>query len=269
MIKFKLYSIQSGKPKKSVGLLGEFKNKSVRYAPIGALIGAGYGTISEDEGVVKASIKGAGIGILLAALDTALGHFRRKEVRSASADDIISKLRSVAPITPNDYTVNSDPYSSKLSVAISGGIMVMWINNLSNSEISTISDLLDEKCKEDRYSDYKSEVMENNGYLVTIVLPGISSTCELLRSIINDLGIKVNIVSKIGNENKQFSLRDDFKEYKGNKKGFIKSLLKRNKIVRNMEKVTPGITDEVIDDMSVDPLINKYKEIGNGKGTTK
>ena len=64
-------------------------------------------------------------------------------------------------------------------------------------------------------------------------------------------------------------MKDDFKAYKDDKKTFIKSILKKNKVVKNIEKVTPGITDEVIDDMSVDPLINKYKEIGNGKGTTR
>lgn len=270
MIRFKLYSIQSGKPKKSSGLFGEFKNKSIKYAPVGAAIGAGYGVISEDEGVIKSSIKGAGIGILLAALDTALSHFRRKEVKDASADDIISRMRTNSPITPNDYAVNSDPYSSKLSVAISGGIMVMYLNDLNETELSEISSKLDEECKNNRYSDYKSEKIENGGYMVTVVLSSMNSVCRLLTEIINDLGIKINIVSKVSKSNRSFSIQDRYNEAKNDKKGFLKSLIKKNKVVKNIEKVTPGVTDQVFDEMSVEPLLKKYKEIDvHGKNIIK
>lgn len=258
-----MYSIQSGKPRKSAGLFGEFKKKSVRYAPIGALIGAGYGVISEDDGVVKSSIKGAGIGILLAALDTALSYFRRKEVRSSSADDVISRMRSKFPITPNDYTVNSDPYSSKVSVAISGGIMVMYLNNLTDTELLSISDNLDEAAAESRYADYKSEKTDK-GYLVTVVLPSIDNVCDILVDIINNLGIKINIVSKVSQSNRSFSsLKDKYNEMKNtDRKSFLKSILKKNKVVKNMESVTPGVVDEMIDNMSVDPLIKRYEDMG-------
>ena len=261
MYKIKRFSIQSGRPTKSAGLFREFKNKSIKYAPIGALVGAGYGAISEDEGVIKSSIKGAGIGILLAALDTALSYFRRKDAKSLSANEIISKMRSSSPITPNDYTVSSDPYSSKLSIAISGGIMVMYLNDLNNVEITEISNLLDEECSNNRYSDYKSERMENGGYLVTVVLSSSSYACDLLTQIINNLGIKINIVSELSESNKSFSLKDKYNEYKTNKKEFIKSIIKKNKVVKNMEKVTPGITDQVINEMSVEPILDRYKNL--------
>lgn len=266
MIKFKLYSIQSGKPKKSSGLFGEFKNKSIKYAPIGAAIGAGYGAISEDDGVIKSALKGAGIGVILAALDTALGYFRRKEIRESSVDDIISKMRQSAPITPNDYTVNSDPYSSKLSVAISGGIMVMYINDLTDNEITIISDQLDESCKEDRYSDYKSQPMENGGYLVTVVLSSMKSVCKLLTSIINDLGIKINIISKVKSSNKSFSIREKYDSFRNDKKGYLKSLIRKNRKVQSIEKITPGVVDDVIDNLSVDSIIDKANY---GKDTIK
>lgn len=259
MIKFKRFSIQSGKPGKSAGLLGEFGRKAKKYVPVGAAIGAGYGMIDEEDGVVKNAIKGAAIGVMIAALDTALSYFKRRDIKKATANEIISKLRTKAPITPNDYTVNSDPYSSKLSVAMGGGAMVMWINDLTPQQINIISEVLDEECRTNRYADYKSEPM-TNGYLVTVLLSSMDNACEVLACMINELGIKINIVSELSQSNKTFSIKDKYNEYKEDKKGFIKSLLKRNRKVKQMENIHPGITDEVIDNLSVEPILDIIKD---------
>lgn len=262
MYKIKRFSIQSGKPSKSVGIAGEFKNKAIKYAPVGALIGAGYGAISEDEGVIKSSIKGAGIGILLAALDTALSYFRRKNVKKSTPDEVISLMKDDSPISSNDYTINSDPYSSKVSVSIAGGIMVMYLNNLTEEEITSISNELDKRCKEDRYSTYKSEITEP-GYLVTVVLSSVRSVSSLLTYIINDLGIKINIVSE--SKSKKFSIFN-FKEKNKTKYGIPldidelpRTLIENNKVIKNLKKVDPDVVNKAINDLSIDPIIEKYK----------
>lgn len=259
MIKFKRFSIQSGKPEKSTGLLGEFSKKARKYVPVGAAIGAGYGMIDEEDGVIKNAIKGAAIGVMIAALDTALSYFRRRDVKKATANEIISKLRTKAPITPNDYTVNSDPYSSKISVAMGGGAMVMWLNDLTESQVTSLSTILDNECHTNRYADYKSERM-TKGYLVTILLSSMDNACEVLACMINELGIKINIVSELGQSNKSFSMKDKYGEFKSDKKGFIKSFLKRNRKIKQMENIHPGITDEVMDSLSVEPILNVIKD---------
>lgn len=259
MIKFKRFSIQSGKPKKSSGLLGEFGRKTKRYAPIGAAVGAAYGLIDEDESMFKSAVKGVAIGVMLAALDTAMSYMRRKDIKKASANEIISKLRTKSPITPNDYTINSDPYSSKLSVAMGGGAMVMWINDLNEVEITEISNKLDEACLESRYADYKSQPMEKGGYLVTALLSGMDQVCELLTHIINELGIKINIVSELSQANRAFSLKEKYDEYRAKAKDRIKRSIKNNKYVRNIDKVDPGMSDRVMNEMSLDPLFERVK----------
>lgn len=266
MIKFKRFSIQSGRPTKSANLFGEFGRKAKKYVPVGAAVGAGYGLIDEEDGVVKNAIKGAAIGLMIAALDTALSYFKRRDIKKATANEIISKLRSKAPITPNDYTVNSDPYSSRISVAMAGGAMVLWINDLNNQQITVISDLLDEECRTNRYADYKSEPMTSGGYLVTILLSSMDNACELLTCIINELGVKVNIVSELSHSNRSFSMKDKYNEYKEDKKGFIKSLLRRNRKVKQIENIRPGITDEIVDNLSVEPLLEIIK---HGEDTTE
>lgn len=57
---------------------------------------------------------------------------------------------------------------------------------------------------------------------------------------------------------KRFSFLD-FKDKKTNLKNISKNLARKNKIVKKIDQIDPEVLDKMIDELSVEPLIEKYK----------
>lgn len=161
----------------------------------GALIGAGIGLIS---------------GLLTAALTRSV--FNRSPKNNITTKNLFKEFsRIVDYFEKNNRSsdkkaliVNTEQYDldSKnantfdLSVKANEDSIVMYIRPLSKPEIDKVSDILDDYCRSSKNTEYISEKLENNDWIVTMNLVDYKDASNLLFELMSECNFRINFITR-------------------------------------------------------------------------
>lgn len=91
------------------------------------------------------------------------------------------------------YAIDDDPKKYALSIYCSGGVLVLYVNNLNARELTGLNEALDSYCSSFKNADYTAAKVGKNSYEVEVsVVDGtISKVIDLLISS----GFKLNVIT--------------------------------------------------------------------------
>lgn len=190
MIEFKekIFSIESGNFEGTKRI--PKKGKEVLHKLLSG-VDAGFGLegfLSSGDEVYKSSnfwdkIQDFNSWIKATAENSLFNSGRKKKFNSF---DIISALRGKVDINknPKDYVVSTYSF---------GNSLILFINKPKKKELSKLNDILSNYCFEHKDTDYASERVDKNTYVVDVYVPKDASI-DLISDIIDD-DFKVNIIT--------------------------------------------------------------------------
>lgn len=207
--RLKSFSLEEGK---FTGKKPTAKRTFISQASTLTALGAGMGAIA---GKGKGALVGAGIGLISGLLTAALTRsvFNSSHENNITTKNIFKEFskmvdyresinrstenRPVIPYNIEQYDLDSNnPKLYDLSVKANEDSIVMYIRPLSKTETNEVSDILDGFCMETRDTDYVSEKLENNSWIVTMKLKDYESAAELLLELMSECKFRVNFISK-------------------------------------------------------------------------
>lgn len=206
--RLRLFSLEEGK---FTGKKPTAKRTFISQASTLTALGAGMGAIA---GKGKGALVGAGIGLISGLLTAALTRsvFNSSHENNITTKNIFKKFseiidyresinrsenRPVIPYNIEKYDLDSNnPKLYDLSVKANEDSIVMYIRPLSKSEIKEVSDILDGFCMETKDTDYVSEKLENDSWIVTMKLRDYESAAELLLELMNECNFRINFITR-------------------------------------------------------------------------
>lgn len=72
----------------------------------------------------------------------------------------------------------------------------MYIRPISKTEITEVSNIIDEFCTETKNTDYVSEKLEDNSWIVTMKLRDYRSAANLLIELMFECSFRINFITR-------------------------------------------------------------------------
>ena len=206
--RLRLFSLEEGK---FTGNKPTAKRTFISHASALTALGAGMGALA---GKGKGALLGAGIGFISSLLTAALSRssFNSSHKNNITTKNIFKEFSKMADYYESlnefedestiqynieQYDLDSNnPSLYDLSVKANEDSIVMYIRPLMKTEINEVSDILDRFCRETRDTNYISEKLEDNSWIVTMKLRDYKSAAELLLELMSECRFRINFISR-------------------------------------------------------------------------
>ena len=207
--RLRLFSLEEGK---FTGNKPSTKRTYISQAITGTALGAGMGAMA---GKGKGALIGAGIGLISGLLTAALTRsvFNSSHKNNITTQNIFKEFsrlvdyydslnkseenRPVIPYNIEKYDLDSNnPKLYDLSVKANEDSIVIYIRPISKTEITEVSNILDEFCIETKDTDYVSEKLEDNSWIVTMKLKDYKSAANLLIELMIECSFRINFITR-------------------------------------------------------------------------
>lgn len=206
--RLRLFSLEEGK---FTGNKPSVKSTYISQATTGTALGAGIGALA---GKGKGALIGAGIGLISGLLTAALTRsvFNRSLKNNITTKNLFKEFSKIVDYFEKNnrssdkkaLIVNTEQYDldSKnantfdLSVKANEDSIVMYIRPISKTEITEVSNILDEFCIETKDTDYVSEKLEDDSWIVTMKLKDYKSAANLLIELMIECSFRINFITK-------------------------------------------------------------------------
>lgn len=206
--RLRLFSLEEGK---FTGNKFSAKRTYISQAALGTALGAGLGGVAGNK---KGALIGAGIGLISGLLTAALTRsvFNRSLKNNITTKNLFKEFSKIVDYFEKNnrssdkkaLIVNTEQYNldSKnantfdLSVKANEDSIVMYIRPLSKSEIDKVSDILDDYCRSSKNTEYISEKLENNDWIVTMNLVDYKDASDLLFELMSECNFRINFITR-------------------------------------------------------------------------
>ena len=214
----KIFSIQSGGPDKEGSLKRELTEKAktgaLRGSTLGSIVGLTVGVYSRDLKTLGIStIGGLTIGSVVGAFSEMLKSFgakhRMKLSKGVGMNEILDYLEDIISESRNEglnirgknlisryIGLDQDPKNFDITMSCKDGIALILVrNNVSEKNITNLSNELEDIIKNNRLATYKSEKIKE-GYLVALTIPSIKAFANFIYNICYNLHLRVNCITR-------------------------------------------------------------------------